>query len=75
MSKKLIFNPKNPKGILVDLTDAELSQKVIDDEKTVIRKTEWDAEQAATQVRLDSVRTKLEALGLTTEEVKDAFGL
>jgi len=35
----------------------------------------WDAEQIATQGRLDSVRTKLEALGLTTEEVKDAFGL
>ena len=75
MSKKLIYNPENPKGILVDLTEAELSQKVIDDEKSVIRKTERDAEQAATQVRLDSVRTKLEALGLTTEEVKDAFGL
>ena len=56
MSKKLIYNPENPKGILVDLTEAELSQKVIDDEKSVIRKTERDAEQAATQVRLDSVK-------------------
>ena len=75
MTKKLIFNPENPKGILVDLTEAELSQKVIDDEKSVIRKTERDAEQAATQVRLDSVKEKLEGLGLTTEEVKTAFGI
>jgi len=75
MSKKLIYNPENPKGILVDLTEAELSQKVIDDEKSVIRKTERDAEQAATQVRLDSVKEKLEGLGLTTEEVKTAFGI
>ena len=75
MSKKLIYNPENPKGILVDLTEAELSQKVIDDEKSVIRKTERDAEQAATQVRLDSVKEKLEGLCLTTEEVKTAFGI
>jgi len=35
----------------------------------------WDAAQAAKQDRLASVKSKLEALGLTTEEVKDAFGL
>ena len=45
MSKKLIYNPENPKGILVDLTEAELSQKVIDDEKRVIRKTEFNAKR------------------------------
>ena len=45
MTKKLIYNPENPKGILVDFTDAELSQKVIDDEKTVIRKTEFNAKR------------------------------
>ena len=45
MPKKLIYNPENPKGILVDFTDAELSQKVIDDEKTVIRKTEFNAKR------------------------------
>lgn len=35
----------------------------------------WDADQIAKQERLASVKSKLEALGLTTEEVKDAFGL
>ena len=35
----------------------------------------WDAEQIAKQDRLDSVKSKLEALGLTTEEVQEAFGL
>jgi hypothetical protein len=35
----------------------------------------WDAEQVAKQARLDSVKSKLEALGLTTEEVREAFGL
>jgi hypothetical protein len=32
-------------------------------------------EQVAKQERLDSVKSKLEALGLTTEEVQEAFGL
>jgi|TARA_R110002051_G_C8623697_1_gene483755 hypothetical protein len=33
------------------------------------------AEQVAKQAKLDSVKSKLEALGLTTEEVREAFGL
>ena len=35
----------------------------------------WDAEQIAKQERLASTRSKLENLGLTTAEVKEAFGL
>jgi len=35
----------------------------------------WDAAQVAKQDRLASVKSKLEALGLTAEEVQDAFGL
>jgi hypothetical protein len=33
------------------------------------------AEQVARQAKLDSVRAKLLTLGLTTEEVQEAFGL
>jgi hypothetical protein len=33
------------------------------------------AEEVARQAKLDSVKSKLEALGLTTEEVQEAFGL
>jgi hypothetical protein len=35
----------------------------------------WDVDKIAKQERLASAKSKLEALGLTTEEVKDAFGL
>ena len=35
----------------------------------------WDVDQIAKQERLASVKSKLEALGLTTEEVQEAFGL
>ena len=33
------------------------------------------AEQVSRQEKLDAVKSKLEALGLTTEEVQEAFGL
>jgi len=33
------------------------------------------AAEVARQAKLDSVKSKLEALGLTTEEVQEAFGL
>jgi len=33
------------------------------------------AEQLARQAKLDSVKSKLETLGLTSEEVQEAFGL
>ena len=35
----------------------------------------WDAEQIEKQERLASAKSKLEALGLTTEEVKEAVGI
>ena len=35
----------------------------------------WDVDQISKQERLASVKSKLEALGLTTEEVQEAFGL
>ena len=37
--------------------------------------TEFAAEQEAKKNRLASAKNKLEALGLTTEEVKEAFGI
>tara|TARA_R110000824_G_scaffold1651_2_gene8247 strand:+ start:187 stop:465 length:279 start_codon:yes stop_codon:yes gene_type:complete len=33
------------------------------------------AEQVARQAKLDSVRSKLATIGLTTEEVQEAFGI
>tara|TARA_R110000824_G_C15008114_1_gene656986 strand:+ start:559 stop:816 length:258 start_codon:yes stop_codon:yes gene_type:complete len=38
-------------------------------------KTEWIEEQNARPGRLASAKSKLEALGLTTEEVEEAFGI
>ena len=37
--------------------------------------SEYDAEQVAKSDRIASAKAKLEALGLTTDEVRDAFGI
>jgi hypothetical protein len=39
------------------------------------RAPEPTAEQVARQAKRDSAKSKLEALGLTTEELQEAFGL
>ncbi len=55
----------NPNGITVE----QITEKQTD----LVMQAEADA--IAKQNRLDSVKTKLEALGLTTDEVKEAFGI
>jgi|TARA_R110002072_G_scaffold192829_1_gene349953 hypothetical protein len=55
----------NPNGITAEQITAKQTALVI----------QADADAAAKVDRLVSVKEKLEALGLTTEEVKDAFGL
>ena len=55
----------NPNGITAEQITAKQTALVI----------QADADASAKVDRLVSVKEKLEALGLTTEEVKDAFGL
>ena len=62
---EIIWHDGNPNGIT--------AEQITEKQATLVIQAEADA--IAKQNRLDSVKTKLEALGLTTEEVKDAFGL
>ena len=55
----------NPNGIT--------AQQITEKQAVLVIQEEADA--AAKNNRLVSVKTKLEALGLTTEEVKEAFGI
>ena len=55
----------NPNGIT--------TQQITEKQAELITQAKSDATAKAD--RLISVKSKLEALGLTTEEVKDAFGL
>ena len=69
--KKLIISKENPNGILVDLTSEELAQRELD--LTYIE--ELKQIKIDKEARKASAKAKLEALGLTTEEIKDTFGL
>ena len=62
-------------GEVVALTAAEETARDAEEAQAVVDREAEEAAKVARQERLESVKTKLEALGLTTEEVKDAFGL
>ena len=62
-------------GEVVALTAAEETARDAEEAQAVIDKVADDAAKIAKQERLASVKLKLEALGLTTEEVQEAFGL
>ena len=62
-------------GEVIPFTPEEEVARDAEEAQAVADKDARELVKAAKQERLDSVRSKLEALGLTTEEVKDAFGL
>jgi hypothetical protein len=62
---EVIWHDGNPNGITAEQITA----------KQAVLVTQAEADAIAKQNRLDSVKSKLEALGLTTEEVQEAFGL
>ena len=68
--KKLIINPENPQGILVDLTPAEIAQREQDAIQAEQERLAYEAEKQAKANAKASALAKLSALGLTEEEVQ-----
>jgi hypothetical protein len=67
--KKLIINPENPQGILVDLTSEEITQREQDAiQAEELRQEELAKEQSKKDAKASAL-AKLTALGLTEEEV------
>ena len=62
-------------GEVIPFTPEEEAVRDAEEAQAVIDKVADDAAKIAKQERLASVKSKLEALGLTTEEVQEAFGL
>ena len=62
-------------NLVIHHADKEKPTKEWLEEELTRQQNAWDAEQIAKQERLASVKSKLEALGITTEEVKEAFGI
>ena len=61
-------------NLVIHSADEKPTQVWLESELT-LQQEAWDAEQISKQERLASVKSKLEVLGLTTEEVKEAFGI
>ena len=68
--KKLIINPENPNGILVDMTSEEIAVSKIQYEKSLLDKKTIKEKLEEKANAKDSALAKLIALGLTEEEVK-----
>ena len=62
---QITWHDGNPNGIT--------AEQIVEKQAALV--IQADADAIAKQARLDSVKSKLEALGLTTEEVREAFGL
>ena len=70
--KKLIITPQGEQ--LVDLTQEELNQKQIENEKYLVAE-QLKQEKIATELaNKQSALTKLSALGLTEAEIKSIIG-
>jgi len=61
-------------NLIIHSDDEKPTQEWLEEELTNQQEA-WDAEQVSRQAKRDSAKSKLEALGLTTEEVREAFGL
>ena len=61
-------------NLIIHSADEKPTQEWLEEE-IKNQQAEWDAKEASKQERLDSVKAKLEVLGLTSGEIKDAFDL
>jgi len=62
-------------GEVIPFTPEEEVARDAEEAKAAEEKAARDAEQVIKQETLTSAKAKLESLGLTTEEVKEAFGI
>ena len=62
-------------GEVIQFTQEEEIARDAEEAKAAEAKAARDAAKVTEQERLASVKEKLEGLGLTTEEVKTAFGI
>jgi len=75
MSHKLIVDCSTGQTTEVELTAEEIAQMEADAAAAAEQQAAMEAELAAKQAAKESALAKLEALGLTTDEVSAAFGL
>ena len=73
--KEYTFGNVEENGVVRELTDEEAIKFVDIREANIIKEAEFKAMIDQREIDLSSAKTKLADLGLTTEEVKVAFGI
>ena len=66
--KKILFNPENPNGLEIKLTDADISQREADEVEFQTNKSKIEEAEAQTQALKDSAKAKLIAGEALTED-------
>ena len=72
--QKLLISPENPKGILVDLTAQEITQKQIDEQQAEQNRISYEQKKEQELSNKQSAMNKLKALGLNDAEIKSIIG-
>jgi hypothetical protein len=72
--KKLIVNPENPNGVLVDMTAEEISQREIDIANATAKQQEEETAKVQKEADALAGNNKLLALGLSQAEVTAMTG-
>ena len=62
-------------GEVIPFTPEEELERDAEEAQAVAEKEAEESAKIVKQEKLDSAKSKLEGLGLTTEEVKEAFGV
>jgi len=70
--KKIIATPNGIQEI--ELTAEEIAQKEIDNANAIAEKQAKETDKAQKEANKESAQTKLQELGLTTEEIKALIG-
>jgi hypothetical protein len=72
--KKLIVNPQNPNGVLVDMTAKEISQRETDIANATVRQQARQQAKAQKEADAFAGNNKLLELGLTQAQVTAMTG-
>ena len=73
--KKLIITKENPNGITIDMTADEISEREADIIRLEEKKQQYIEKQNEAETKKASAKQKLQDLGLTVDEIKEAFGI
>jgi|TARA_Y100000310_G_scaffold194507_1_gene194499 hypothetical protein len=73
--KEYTFGNVNENGVVRELTDEEAIKFADMREADIVKAAEFKVEAEQRESDLSSAKTKLAGLGLTTDEVKAAFGI